>query len=77
MKNTIKDALLNRGWEIDFNNENDAYITNLHCLPASITFYTNGFTYRYAGVIDMHIQYSDIARIEYEKIVLQMGTIAI
>lgn len=77
MKNTIKEALTNRGWEIDYSNENDVYTTELNCQPASITLYTNGITYKYAGVIDMHVQYSDVARVEDDKIVLQMGTLSI
>lgn len=77
MKNTLKDALLNRGWGIDFINENDTYFKYVNALPASITLYTQGFTYRFTGVIDIHVQYSDIARIEDDRIVLQMGTLAI
>lgn len=77
MKNTLKEVLLNQGWEIDFKNENDAYFKYVNGLPASITLYTQGFTYKFAGVIDMHVQYSEIARVEDNKIVLQMGTLAI
>lgn len=74
MKNTLKEALLNQGWEINFDTENDEYL-NINF--GTIKLYEKGFTYKINNIMDMHFQYSDIMRVENNRIVLQNGTLSI
>ena len=74
MKNILKEALLNQGWEINFNTENDEYL-NINF--GIIKLYEKGLTYKVNNIMDMHFQYSDIVRVENNSIVLENGTLSI
>lgn len=77
MKQHIREALINRGWEIEPKGENDTWFNVLNGTLAFVTFYENGLGYKLKGFMDMYIPYSDVAKITENQLVLQMGTLLI